>query len=143
MMVSMTRRDIVVGSGAAALAVLGAGGWVVIADSRKALLDYFKQELPGVSLDETSAGRCIDEFLSRWSWTEQRLVSVAWRTFGVESVGTVSDKFDLAARKALTMFLTNSNFFDTADPRAEIIVYTSSPPGMACANPFANLDPAA
>jgi hypothetical protein len=48
-------------------------------------------------------------------------------------------KFELIARKALTFFLMNSNFFQTPDPRHEPIVYVPNAAGAACNNPFANL----
>ncbi|PDT81473.1 hypothetical protein [Sinorhizobium sp. BJ1] len=139
-----SRRDVLIGGGAVAItAAAGVSSWVVLADEHKALLDYFKKLLPGVRIDEESAAACIDEFLARWSWKERRAVSVAWRTFGVETMGNMSDKFEIAARKALTMYLTNSNFFDVSDPRATTIVYVGGPTGAACTNSFANLDPPA
>jgi hypothetical protein len=139
-----SRRDVLVGGGTLGIvAVASASGWVVLADEHQALLGYFKKVLPDVKIDEQSAADCVDEFLSRWSWKERRAVSVAWRTLGVETMGSMSEQFELAARKALAMFLTNSNFFDVSDPRATTIVYASRPPGAACTNPFANLDPPA
>lgn len=136
-----SRRNILIGGGTAAIAAAAGASWVVLADEHQALLDYFKRSLPGVRIDEASAAKCIHEFLGRWSWKERRAVIVAWQTFGVETMGNMSDKFELAARRALTMYLTNSNFFEAADPRAKTIVYVSRPSGTACTNPFANLDP--
>ncbi|WP_353646482.1 hypothetical protein [Mesorhizobium sp. WSM2239] len=140
---NLSRREVLIGGGAVAVMGATGAGWLALADHKQALLAYFKRALPGVAIDEETALVCIDEFLGRWSWKERRAVSVAWRTFGVETMGDMSERFELAARRALTMYLTDSNFFHASDPHAVKIVYSSRPPGTACANPFANLEPPA
>lgn len=140
----ITRRNLMIGAaGTAGAMALGGGIWVGAADARTALLAYFKRALPGVTIDEPSARQCISEFLKRWSPAQQKVVATAWQTLGVEEMVRINDKFALAARWALTRFLTNSNFFDLDDPRSEPIVYESPEPGAACRNPFADLSPPA
>ena len=60
---------------------------------------------------------------------------------GADIKNLVNEAAMLAARRALTLFLTNSNFFYLDDPRSEPISYVSPPPVAACINPFANLSP--
>jgi hypothetical protein len=119
---------------------MGGAIWIATADAKTALLDFFKRSLPGVKIDETSANKCIDDILSQWSTTKIQLLGAAWCTAGIEIVAAI-DRLDRAPRAALTLFLTGSNFFQAADPRAEPIVYVGKPPGSACTNPFANLEP--
>jgi hypothetical protein len=68
--------------------------------------------------------------------------ATAGQVVGVEKLSEFSEKCELIARRALTFFLVNSNFFLTEDPRQEAIVYVAKAPGTACSNPFANLTPA-
>jgi hypothetical protein len=131
--------------------------WISKADAKEALLDYFKRMLPGATIDVKSASVCIDDFMERWanppmlvrpshdilltSMVKIQFVVAAWQVMGVENLSKLHEKFELVARKALTFFLLNSNFFQTDDPRLEPIVYVAKSPGAACSNPFANLDP--
>lgn len=138
----LSRRDILLAGGVATAAMFaGAGGWVALADPRQALLDFFKTALPGVKIDETSALECIDGFLGQWDWKKRRAASVAWAMLGVENMAEISEKFELAARRVFTSFLTNSNFFDVSDPLSVTIVYEQTPAGTPCATRFANIDP--
>jgi hypothetical protein len=137
---ALTRRNLLIGAVAIGASATGGAIWIATADAKAALLDFFKRSLPGVKIDETSANKCIDDVLSQWSMAKTQLLGAAWRTAGIENVAAI-DRLDRAPREALTLFLTGSNFFQTADPRSELIVYVGKPHGTACANPFANLDP--
>jgi hypothetical protein len=137
---ALTRRKLLIGTAAIGTTAIGAT-WIATIDAKASLFDFFKRSLPGVKIDETSARKCIDDILSQWSMTKIKLLGAAWRTVGVENLEALNDRLDLAPRAALTLFLTGSNFFQTADPRSELIVYVGRLPGSACTNPFANLEP--
>ncbi len=138
----LTRRNVLIGLAAAGATGVGGATWIATADVKAELLEFFKHALPGVAIDEKSARACIDEFTAQWSGLKTRFIATVWRTAGVETTAGLNRRFEGLSRQALTSFLVNSNFFQAADPRAELIVYVSRPPGTACAsNPFANLDP--
>jgi hypothetical protein len=154
-----SRRRLLIGAAIIGTAVSTSGAfWISKADAKAALLDYFKRTLPGVSIDESSARTCIDDFLRRWvdrpgllrpsryavmvSMVKVQLVATAWQIVGVDKLSGLDQKFEMIARQALGFFLVNSNFFLTEDPRQEAIVYVAKAPGTACSNPFANLTPA-
>lgn len=156
--VGFSRRRLLIGTAVIATAVATSGAlWIGKADAKAALLDYFKRVLPGVTIDEKSASTCIDDFMAGWAnrsvlarpsryflmatIAKIQLTVAAWQIIGVESLSKLDEKFELVARKALTFFLLNSNFFLTNNPRQEAIVYVAKAPGAACSNPFANLDP--
>ncbi|MCI0625645.1 MAG: hypothetical protein L0387_29050 [Acidobacteria bacterium] len=136
-----TRRNVLIGLTTAGAAAMGGVIWVTRADAKVELLEFFKRSLPGVTIDNGSAKACIDEYMSKWSRAKFQFVGAAWRTAGVETMSAMSERFDAVARESLTYFLTNSNFFQATDPRKEIIVFAAKPPGTACINPFANLEP--
>jgi hypothetical protein len=136
----ITRRNVLIGAGAVGVVAATGGAWIATADAKAELLVFFKRALPGVTIDEASALRSIEEFTAQWSRGRTMLVSAAWRVAGVERMSAMQDRFDLAARRALTYFLTNSNFFEVPDPRKETIVFVARPAGSPCINPFANLD---
>jgi hypothetical protein len=155
---AFSRRRLLIGAAVLGTVVSTSGAlWVSKADAKTALLNYFKRVLPGVTIDEKSALACIDDFLKQWvnppglvrrsGYTVMifnlkiQAVATAWQVVGVEKLSEFSEKFELIARKALTFFLVNSNFFHTPDPRQEPIVYIANAPGAACNNPFANLEP--
>jgi hypothetical protein len=150
---AFSRRRLLIGAAVLGTVVSTSGAlWVSKADAKTALLNYFKRVLPGVTIDEKSALACIDDFLKQWVGLGLRsgydvmifnlkiqAAATAWQVVGVEKVSEFSEKSELIARKALTFFLVNSNFFHTPDPRQEPIVYVAKPAGAACNNPFANL----
>lgn len=61
----------------------------------------------------------------------------------VASMGPFEERLEEITRMAVTRLLTNSNFFEVEDPRAELIVYRPPDPNAACVNPFADLTPPA
>jgi hypothetical protein len=152
---AFSRRRLLIGAAVLGTVVSTSGAlWVSKADAKTALLNYFKRVLPGVTIDEKSALACIDDFLKQWVTLVLRsgydvmilnlkfqAAAAASQVVGVEKLSEFSEKFELIARKALTFFLVNSNFFHTPDPRQEPIVYIAKPAGAACNNPFANLEP--
>ena len=140
---ALTRRNVLIGATAFGVAAVGGAAWVATAEFKSAVLAFFKRALPGVTIDEKSALTGIDEFVSDWPTAKRLVLGMAWNTAGVDTMAAVNIRFASAARHMLTHFLINSNFFMVKDPRAQTIVYVSSPPGAACANPFANLDPPA
>ena len=108
-----------------------------------AVLAFYKRALPGVTIDEKSALAGIDEFVSDWSTPKTLVVQTAWNAAGVETMAELNGHFERTARYILTHFLINSNFFHVKDPRAQPIVYVSTPLGTACGNRLANLEPPA
>lgn len=143
-MVEFTRRKLLVGA-VAVSATASAGGisLLAITDLEEQLLAYFEKVLPHVRIDRSSARQCVQDFLiwRQWSKTKRLAAGVAWSVAGVDTMAAFNQNFEWAARRALTLFITNSNFFYLEDPRSELIVYESRPPGAACNNPFANLEP--
>jgi hypothetical protein len=140
---ALTRRTVLIGASAFGAAALGGVAWVATADIKSAVLAFFKRALPGVTIDERSAFASIDAFASDWPMAKRLVLGAAWNTAGVDTMAAINARFESAARHMLTYFLINSNFFQAKDPRAQPIVYVANPPGTACANPFANLDPPA
>jgi hypothetical protein len=139
----ITRRNVLIGTGAVCVATATGAAFIATADAKAELLTFFKRALPGVTIDEASAMRCIEDVIAQWSRGKTMLVGAAWRVAGVERMSAMQDKFDLVARRSLAYFLTNSNFFELPDPRKGTIVFVSRPPGSPCINPFANLNPPA
>ena len=154
----LSRRRLLIGAAAIGTAALTGGAlWIAEADAKAALFDYFKSALPDVTIDEKSARACIDDFLQQWvnppalaqhsrytvmvSMVKIQLLATAWQFVGVEKLSELGGRFELIARKTLTFFLVNSNFFQTGERRQEPIVYVAKAAGSACNNPFANLDP--
>ena len=140
----ISRRKMLIG--AAALSVTAAAGGVsllAMSDLKDQLLAYFEKALPGVKIDKASAYQCVEDFVAwrQWSTTKRLVAGVAWGLAGVDTMAALNQNFEWAARRALTLFLTNSNFFYLDDPRSEPISYVSPPPITACINPFANLSP--
>jgi hypothetical protein len=139
-----TRRKLLVGA-AAISATASAGGisLLAIADIEEQLLAYFEKVLPGVQIDRSSARQCVKDFLlwRQWSETKRLVAGAAWSVVGVDTMAAFNRNFEWAARRAVTLFITSSNFFYLEDSRSELIVYESRPPGAACINPFANLKP--
>ena len=138
---SLSRREVLIGTAAVGAAAGGGVAWLATADVKPAALAFFKRALPGVAIDEKSAMTCIDDFVADWPLAKRLVLATAWNTAGVDTMAAVHDRFQSPARHLLTHFLINSNFFQVKDPKAQPIVYTRQPPGSACANPFANLDP--
>jgi hypothetical protein len=153
-----SRRRLLVGGAIIGTAASTGGGlWLSHANANAALLDYFQRALPGVSIDENSALKCINDFMEWWAnppmlirpsryalmakKVKMQVLAAAWQVIGVDRMAKLDGKCELVARQALTFFLVNSNFFHTENPRQEPIVYVASAPGSACANPFADLDP--
>ncbi len=157
---AFSRRRLLIGAAVFGTVVSTGGAvWVSKANAKTALLNYFKRVLPGVTIDEKSALACIDDFFAQWinpydATAERRsgyavmffnlkvqAAAAASEVVGVDKLSEFSEKFELIARRALTFFLVNSNFFQIPDPRQEPIVYVTSTLGAACNNPFANLEP--
>jgi hypothetical protein len=157
---AFSRRRLLIGAAVFGTVVSTSGAlWVSKADAKTALLNYFERVLPGVTIDKKSALACIDDFLAQWvnpydATVERRsgyalmffnlkvrAAAAASQVVGIEKLSEFSEKFELIARRALTFFLVNSNFFLISDPRQQPIVYVASAVGAACNNPFANPEP--
>lgn len=133
----LTRRTLMA-SGAALAAVAAGGAWLSFKGTESALLAYLREKLPGVAFDENSARICIAQSLQKWSFVEQRVAGVAYGVVGVDRLAPLDERFELMARRVLTRFLTESNFFDVADPKAEVIAFQPQPPQSACASRFSD-----
>ncbi len=134
---AVSRRKVLVGAVATAtVGAVGGAALLVAADLENAMLGYLRAVLPGVDIDEVSARRCIADFTADWSMAKSRAFAAAGSTIGIATVATVDARFELISRQCFTRFLRYSNFFDVADPRASIIVYSAPDRGAPCANPF-------
>jgi hypothetical protein len=143
-MAKLTRRQLLAGSAAlSATAAAGGVSLLAIADVEEQLLAYFEKVLPDVRIDRASARQCVKDFLvwRQWSQTKQLVAGAAWSVTGIDTMAALNQNFEWAARRAVTLLITNSKFFYLEDPRSEPIIYESRPPGAACNNPFANLAP--
>jgi hypothetical protein len=135
----LTRRNVLLGAGAATLA---GGAWVVTAKASDLLIPFFQKNLPGVTLDLPSTRLAIEDYISANMTNAQLQIAVAaWRVFGVQGARKFHDKFETLTRNIFSYFLLNSNFFTEALPMARPIVYVRPAPGAACSNPFADLSP--
>jgi hypothetical protein len=135
----LTRRNVLLGAGAATLA---GGIWVVTAKAADLLIPFFQNNLPGVTLDLPSTRLAIEDYISANMTNAQlRTAVAAWRVFGVQGARKFHDKFETLTRNIFSYFLLNSNFFSEALPTARPIVYVRPAPGAACRNPFADLSP--
>ena len=138
----ITRRRILIGSGAAGAAALAGGVWVATSNPTELLFQYYQRLLPGVTLDPTSTRAAINDFLAvSISPLKLHGVATAWHTVGVGALSRANQHFELFTRAACSYFLINSNFFQLDNPRAETIIYTKPVLGAACGNPFADLSP--
>jgi hypothetical protein len=140
---ALSRRNVLIGAAAVAAAAAGGATWVATAEVKSAALAFFKRALPGVTIDEKSALIAVDEFVAKWATAKRLVLGAAWNTVGVDNMAAIDPRFEPPARHLLTHFLLGSNFFQVKDPRAQPIVYVGRPPGSACGNPFANLEPPA
>lgn len=128
-----------IGLTAIGAAAVGGVAWVATSDLKPAGLAFLKRALPGVTIDEKSALVAIDDFMADASTGKRLVLGAAWNTVGVGTMAEVVPRFESPARHLLTQFLLGSNFFHVKDPKAQPIVYTGI--GVACSNPFANLEP--
>jgi hypothetical protein len=143
-MPELTRRNVMIGVTAlSATAAVGGATLLAIADVEAELVAYIRKTLPGVHIEEASVLQCVKDFMvwRQWSSTKKLIAGAAWSVAGVDAMATIDQNFEVAARRAVTLFMTNSNFFDLDDPRSGIVVYEKLGEGAACINPFANLDP--
>lgn len=133
----ITRRNLLIAGGVLAGAAALGGTLVATTDVRTALAEFVKESLPGVTCDEASLYRCVDEFIGGWSRSKKAAMGSIYAVLGVRGAGERFHRLEFAPRMILTNFLTNSNFFDVSDPRRVVIKYDPLPPQTACRNPFA------
>jgi hypothetical protein len=152
-----TRRRLVWGAGAAVGAGAVGAAWVGAADPKDLVFGLVQRALPGVRLDHESVRQCAADVFARIKAQShgrpvQRLASVL-KLKGVHalsqllgvgrvaSLGPFEERTEEITRMAVSLLLTNSNFFAVADPTAETIYYTPPVRNSACGNPLANLGP--
>jgi hypothetical protein len=138
---SKSRRRLLIGAGAGAVACAGAGGvlWSSSERNRAHWVEHvIRSNLPGVTIDETSLTRFIQETLASSSMqsTRRRLgiaahSQVPWLA---RRIHAVEEGVEITERQVLTNFLIGSNFFRVSEPERETIVYYGTIP--ACSNPF-------
>lgn len=133
----ITRRNLLIAGGVVAATSAVGGTFVATRDVRSALAGFIKDSLPGVTCDEASVYRCVDDFIASWSRTKKAAMGSIYAVLGVQGAANSSHRLSFVPRMVLTEFLVNSNFFDVNDPRQVVIKYEPRAPQTACGNPFA------
>jgi hypothetical protein len=138
---SRSRRRLLIGAGAGAVACAGAAGVVWSSSERNRarwIEQVIRSNLPGITIDEASLARFVQETLTSPSMqsTRRRLgiaadAQVPWLT---RRIHRVEQGVEITERQVLTNFLIGSNFFRVSEPERETIVYYGGIP--ACSNPF-------
>lgn len=139
------------GAGAASLGAI----WFAAASPKDLIYALIERALPGVQLDPASVGECAGDVLAdldvgfQTAWMQRfvshaklRTVRMAGQAAGLDRVaglGPFEQRLEEITRMAITRLLPNSNFFDLADPKAELVYYTRPDPNQACVNRFADL----
>ncbi len=151
----LSRRNLLLagaaGAGAASLGAI----WFAAASPKDLIYSLIERALPDVRLDPASVGECAADVLAdldvgfQTAWMQRfvshaklKTVRLAGQVAGLDRVaglGPFEARLEEITRMAITRLLPNSNFFDAADPKAEMIYYARPDPNQACINRFADL----
>lgn len=156
----LSRRRMLIGAAAAGGVAIAGATWVGARDPQDFLKTLIRASLPGVTLDQPSldlfARDYLQEFYSRFTggpFDQERLIATVKLHFahaisdvmGGESFvpsGAFESQAISHVRRALTLYLMNSNFFllpDAGASESTPVVYALK--DAACSNPFADLRP--
>jgi len=151
----LSRRNLLLagaaGAGAASLGAI----WFAAASPKDLIYSLIERALPDVRLDPASVGECAADVLAdldvgfQTAWMQRfvshaklKTVRLAGQVAGLDRVaglGPFEARLEEITRMAITRLLPNSNFFDLADAKAEMVYYTRPDPNQACVNRFADL----
>ena len=146
--IRLSRRTLFAGAGAAGAAAVIGGGWALFSPPEKVVRDMVRRALPGVRFHEAELAQFSRDFVDIYfPYTRQKLKLRAIAMIsGVIGYDWLSGRQLLPPnlgdmdRHAVTLLLSNSDFFQLDDPATETVSYWGIDETRACANPFARLD---
>lgn len=150
MQIRLSRRTLFAGAGAAGAAAAIGGGWALFSPPEKIVRDMVRRALPGIRFQDGDLGRFSRDFIDIYfPYTGQKLkLRMIAMVSGVIGYDWLSGRQLLPPnlgdmdRHAVTLLLSNSDFFMLDDPATETVSYWGIDEARACANPFVRLDSA-
>lgn len=147
-MVEISRRWVLRGGAAAGAAMTVGGAWALYRSPGKLLVDVLAKALPGVKFDPEGLAFFQRDFYANYfeataTQVKLRAVSMGSGVVGLDtmsSIGAVRGNLLELEREAVTVFLSNSDFFLLDDPTVDPVMYFGIDKGRPCANPFARFE---
>ena len=144
-MIELSRRQMLWGATALGGGTVLGVGWISYRSPHRLVSELLMQVLPDLNVSDADMLHFTRDFTGIYFRTPMHklslhgvsVVSGVIGTEGVSSVGKVKHELADAQRAALTLFLSNSDFFLLDDPKTERVSYWGLDPLRACPNPFA------